>query len=429
MAKRSKRQRRDNDRDVIELKLKAMAYGGSALGTHRGRTVFVPYTLPGERVQARVVNKTRNVDFAQGVQLLDASADRVYPECPHFGPGRCWGCQWQHIDYRAQLLLKQDVLADQLARMGNFDDRTLERAVKRVIASPEIWRYNYQITFERSPDGQLGLMKADGRHVEPIAECLVLHEELQALYDSIDLNFPDLDRVTLQLGTDGRTMIILSMTSEDAPHLEIDLATSVNVLLPDNEPVNLVGDTTTTYHIGGRDMRVTAGSFFRSNVAQIDNLIPLVLEFLDLSDNDSVLDLYAGVGVFSAFIALRAGLVTLVESYPPAVTDADENVADFDNVDVVEGPVENVLESLVDAGEIYEKAVVDPSGSGLSRKTVQSLLALDLERIVYVSNNPATLARDGQQLVKNGYRLERVQPIDFSPQTYYIDAVALFVKT
>ncbi|MCA9914735.1 MAG: hypothetical protein KC496_15385, partial [Anaerolineae bacterium] len=101
------------DDGTIELTLKGMANGGYALGTQHRRTFLVPYTIPGETITARPTEKRGNVEFAQGVQLLDASADRVMPQCPHFGPGRCWGCQWQHINYEAQLLLKQDVLADQ----------------------------------------------------------------------------------------------------------------------------------------------------------------------------------------------------------------------------------------------------------------------------------------------------------------------------
>lgn len=426
-SQRSNRQS-SNVGATVEVKLKAMAYGGSALGSANKRTVFVPYTIPGERVKAHIVRSERNVDFAEGDQLLSASADRVFPACPHFGPGQCWGCQWQHIDYNAQLLLKQDVLADQLARMGKFDDATLDRAMKPVVPAPDQWGYNHQMTFERSPDGYLGLARVDGRTIQAIEQCLVLHESLQALYESIDLDFPDLKSISLQLGSDGQTMIILSMTSEDAPHLEIDLATSVNVLLPDNEPVNLIGDTITRYEIGGREFRVTVGAAFRSNIRQIEPMIAEILRLLALDDNDNVLDLYAGTGVFSAFLALRAGLVTLVESYPPAVTDADENLADFDNVDIVEGSVEDVLTALIDAGETYTKAIVDPPGSGLSGDALAALLELNLERLVYVSSHPATLARDGRKLVENGYRLETVQPFDFAPQTYYIDCVALFVR-
>lgn len=415
--------------DTFEVQLKAMANGGAAIGWHNKRTTFVPYTIPGETVRVRIVDKQRNVDFAHGVELIEASADREFPQCPHFGQGKCWGCQWQHMNYEAQLLLKQDVLADQLYRMGKFPDEVLERAMNPVVPSPQQWRYNYNMTLERSNTGELGIWRADGRTIEPIETCHIMHPDLQALYDMLDVDFEDMERMALWLGSDGETMILISMKNESPPQLLADFPTSVNVVLPDNEPVNLVGDTLVNYEVGGRNFRVTAGGTFRANIPQIDNLIYEVLTMLDLSENDHVLDLYAGVGVFSAFIAARAGLVTLVESYPPMATDAEENLADFDNIDIVEGAVEEVLQSLIEANEIYEAALVDPPSSGLSRDAMVSLLELNIPKIVYVSSDPASFARDAQHLVKNGYQLVKVQPFDFAPQTYYIETASLLVKS
>ena len=144
--------------DTFELELEAMAHGGSALGRHAGRAIFVPYTIPGERIEARITSERGRVAFAEGVRLLDASADRVYPRCAHFGPGRCGRCQWQHIDYAAQALLKQDVLADQLARIAGLDDAD----VRPIITSPDVWGYNFQMTMEAGEDGAPGFRTMDG---------------------------------------------------------------------------------------------------------------------------------------------------------------------------------------------------------------------------------------------------------------------------
>ena len=428
-AARDDRPQSSPDDGTFPLKMKAMAHGGYALGTANKRPVFVPYTIPGETVKVRITETRGSVDFAAGVEMLNASADRVYPECPHFGPGRCWGCQWQHIDYKAQLLLKQDVLADQLSRLGNFQDAVLERAMKAVKPSPEQWRYNYHMTYERDAStGELGLPRIDGRSLQPIEVCHILHEDLQTLYDIIEIDFEDMEKLALWRGSDGETMLIITMSSEDAPELTADLPTSVNVILPDNEPVNLLGDSMVHYDIGGRIFRVTAGGFFRANVPQVEPLVNEVLDMLRLSEHDSVLDLYGGVGVFSAFMASRAGLVTLVESYPPTATDAEENLKDFDNIDIIEGSVEDVLPSLIEAGEQYDAIVLDPPSKGLSRDAMEALITLNSPRLVYVSSDPASLARDAQHLCKRGYKLKKVQPFDFAPQTYYIDAVALLEK-
>jgi 23S rRNA (uracil1939-C5)-methyltransferase len=406
--------------ETFELELEAMAHGGSALGRHDKRTVFVPYTIPGERIRARLTQDKGRVAFGEGVTLLEASADRVFPVCPHFGPGKCWRCHWQHIDYPAQLLLKQDILADQLARIGGFEDAD----VREVIPSPEQWYYNYHMTMSVTEDGTPGFPTADDRII-PIQECHILNPDLLALYHALDLDFKDMRQLRLQIGTDGEHMLVLTMKSEDAPELEIDLPTSVNILLPDGEPVNLIGEAVTRYSIGGRVFRATAGSSIRANASQMENLVSVVLDMLNLTGNEAVLDLYAGVGIYSAFVGQRARLVTLVESYPPAVTDADENLSDLDNVDVIEGTVEEVVPALDDE---YQVAIIDPPNDGLSAEAIDLLGEGDLSRLVYVSSDPATLARDAKRLAAKGYRLGAVQPIDLAPQTYYIDAIALLER-
>jgi len=422
-----KRSRRPQD-ETVELTIKAMANGGYGLGTHRRQTIFVPYTIPGETLTAQVVEQRGKVGFAKGLSLQDASADRVMPQCPHFGPGRCWGCQWQHMDYQAQLLLKQDVLVDQLSRLGKVDDPTLEKAIQPVIPAPEQWAYNQHIIFERDSSGALGLYR-DGQGIEPIDVCYVLHPDLQTLYTNIDIDYEQMQRLALWRGSDGATMLIITMREEEAPELMTDLPTSVNVLLPDNEPVNLLGETVVHYDIGGRSFRMTAGGSFRANVAQIEPLIQTVLEMLDLSGDENVLDLYAGVGIFSAFLAPRAETVTMVESYPPMATDAEENLADLENVDIIEGSVEQVLESVQEGDQTYHAAVLDPSGRGMSKQALASLAELALPRLVYIGSDPASFSRNLRELSKQGYKLRRVQPIDFAPQTYYVEAVALLEKS
>ncbi|RMF77722.1 MAG: class I SAM-dependent RNA methyltransferase [Chloroflexi bacterium] len=406
--------------DTFELELTAMAHGGSALGRHSGKTIFVPFTIPGEVITGRIVEDKGRVAFAEGITLLEASADRVFPACAHFGPGKCGRCQWQHIAYPAQLLLKQDVLADQLERIGGFSDVE----IAPVIPSPRQWGYNHQITLQVQ-DGVPGFKRADGLGIHVIDECHIMHPALLELLQTLDLDFTALTQMTLRIGSDGVLMLIISTADDNAPELHTDLPLSINLLLSDNEPVNLIGDSHTRYTIAGRNFRVTAGSGFRANIAQLEALAAVVLEMLNLRGSESVLDLYAGVGFFSAFIAERTQLVTLIESYPPAVTDADENLVDYEHVDVIEGAVERVLPELDDS---YHAAVLDPPDNGLSTDAIDLLGASNLPRLVYVSSDPATLARDGKRLDAQGFHLEFVQPLDLAPHTYHIDSVALFIR-
>lgn len=418
------------DSQLIELELETMAHGGSALGRVNQRVVFVPYTIPGERVRARVITGKGRSLFAEGVTLLDASTDRVYPSCPHFGPGKCGRCHWQHIDYAAQLLLKQDVLSDQLERIGGFNDAE----VKPVIRSPEIWGYNWSMTLDATAGGKLGFfapaLQGIGREtgdklpIFPITECHILHPELLALKDALDLeSMSGLRRITLRLGSDHQRLAIIETQNDEAPQLEIDLPMSVNLLRGDGIAVNLVGDLHSRYVVNERSFRVSAGCDFRANLSQIERLINIVTDALDR--HAKVLDLYAGIGLFGAFIASRARLVTLVEADTVAVNDAEINLADVDNVDIIEGVAEDVLVSLEDD---YDAALLDAPENGLSKAVIDRLLELDIPRLVYVSSDPATLARDGKRLAAGGYQLTYAQPIDLSPQTYFIDTVAVFER-
>jgi 23S rRNA (uracil1939-C5)-methyltransferase len=405
----------------IELELTGMAHGGSALGRHNGRTIFVPYALPGERVTARITQDKGRYAYAEGVMMFNPSPDRVRPRCPHFGPGKCGGCHWQHIDYPAQLRFKEQIVRDQFARLGGLPDVR----VLPIIASPDEWAYRDHVTFSLTPDGKLGFVATDNQTVIPIQECYIIRPELLDLFEQINLeDIPNLTRVRLQVGSDAADRLMLISTEDDQPpEVEIDFPASVNFLLSDNEPFNLIGSTHVNYTIKGRTFRVTAGGFFQVNLPQAETLVDLVLEALDLRGDESVLDLYAGVGLFTAFIAERASLVTSVESYPPAVTDADDNLHDFENIDLIEGSVEDVLFNLEGP---FDAAVVDPPRQGLDREALEALIEHKPRTIVYVSCDPATLARDAKQLVAAGYTLDAVQPVDMFPQTFHIEAVTRF---
>jgi 23S rRNA (uracil1939-C5)-methyltransferase len=413
------------DDNTFELELDEMVHGGQALGRHAGRAIFTRYTIPGERIVARISDDRGRYAFAEGVSLIDGSEVRVAPRCPHFGPGRCGGCHFQHIDYAAQPIFKRDVVIDQLTRIGGFEDA--DALVRPTIASPLPWSYRNHATFHVDESGQLCFVGIDGHTLIPIEECHIIQPELLDLFDLMDFeDISELNRVRLQVGTDPNDrMVVLSTRDDEAPELAVDLPVSVNFLLSDNEPVNLIGSSHVTYQIRGRYFRVTAGAFFQVNVPQAETLLDLVLETLDLQGDETVLDLYAGVGLFTAFLAERAALVTSIESYPPAVTDADENLSDLDNVDLIEGSVEDVITLLA---ESYDVVVMDPPRTGVDARVLDAIDDLAPPKIVYVSCDPATLARDAKRLAVKGYRLVDVQPVDMFPQTYHIECVAEFVR-
>lgn len=451
MARKTRRQPRPRKRpakpvqlgESVKLEITDMAQGGFGLAAHQGKRVFVPYTLPGESVSAQLVDERGSALFARGKSLHAASADRVRARCAHFGYGRCWACQFQHIDYAAQLLLKQDVLADQLARIGKLPDHLIDRVMRPLVPAAEQWGYNQRLTLSRAATGAWGLPRAGKAGVEALAECHTSHPELMDTLAQLDIDYEHARRLTLQRGSAGDIMLIFHLDKEEAPSLQTDLPLSVNLLLPDNSPVNLIGDAFSSITVTGHNrsaaaqnsaedcqfrLRVTAGSYMRPNVKQTSALASEVSRALGLRGSERALDLYAGTGLFSAVMARRAQLVTLVESYPPAANDAEFNLRQYEHIDIVEGQVEAVLADMAARSARYDVALVDPPGSGINDDIVTNLIALAVRRLVYVSGEPASLARDCRQLFKAGFKLKSLQPIDMAPQAFYITAVAVFER-
>ncbi len=406
--------------EVFRLEITDIANGGQGIGRYKGRPIFVPFTIPGEEITARIVENRGKYAFGEGVQVLAASNDRLLPPCQHFGPKRCGGCQWQHMTYEAQLALKTDIVIDQFIRIGGFNNPP----VRLTLPSPKQWAYNHQAVFYPLSEGKLGYRTIDGKKLFAVEECPITVPDILELAARLDLDLPTLTRVKIMDNGRGDQMIILSTSDDEPPELELDFSTSVNFLTEDNEPANLIGSTHLKYDVLGRSYRVTAGSFFRSNLEQIETLANVVLNMLHLTGTENALDLYAGVGILGSVIAPQVSLVTCVESYPPAATDAEENVPE--NVDVIEGAVADVLPDLE---ESYPIAVLDPPPQGMDKADMDALGAVNPTQVVYVGQDPATLARDTKRLVERfGYTLQAVQPIDFEPQTFRTVSAAYLSK-
>ncbi len=407
---------------MLTLQLTGVAHGGAAIGRHEGKVIFVPYALPGETVRAEIVEEHARYAYARLLEVLEPSPERVTPPCPYFGPDGCGGCHWQHASCEAQLRFKAQVVAEQLARIGGL----AESPVLPTIPDPSGWAYRNQARFHPAPGGGLGFCLEDRRDVVPVEECLILHPLLADLYDALDLELPDLTSLTLRAGVaTGDRMLILETAEDEAPEVEIDLPVSCVLLLSDGTPVPLIGGWTITEAVAGHTYRISAPSFFQANTAQAERLVGLVLEYLDPQGNETVLDGYCGVGLFTLPLAERAGLVVAVEVDPFAVEDLLVNAAGIENVEVIEGPVEAAVR---DWEGMLEAAVVDPPRAGLSPEALEGLVAAGPARLVYVSCDPATLARDARRLTAAGYRLEKVQPVDMFPQTYHIETVSLWVR-
>ena len=422
--------------DPLTLRLTTIAHGGEALGRHGGKVIFVPYAIPGETVRVQVVEEKARWARARLLEVLEPSPDRVAPPCPYFGPGRCGGCQWQHIAYPRQLALKQEIVRDQLTRLGHLDDPPVRPT--RAVGQP--WGYRNHVQFAVDPQGHIGFYAAGSHQVIPVDRCLLLHPLLDELHQLLDLELPELTRLSLRAGVATEDQMLVLETQEDeAPELEVDLPVSCVLLRHRQPPLILTGRGHIEEEVAGQRYRVSAGSFFQVNTVGAEALVEAVAAVLEPGPDDRLLDAYCGVGLFGLALAERVAEVIGIEVASIASLDFVWNgeIRGLENVTLIEGPVEEVLAAWVTAmeapptsfGEAVDLAVVDPPRRGMGVEAVAALARLGPRRVAYVSCDPATLARDAQAFTQAGYRLAEVQPVDMFPQTYHVECVGLYVKT
>ncbi len=370
--------------DSITLQLDHMAYGSDAIGRSDGKAIFVPGGIAGETVRVEIVEQHNRFARARLIEVIQPSPYRVQPRCPHFGfdLDSCGGCQWQHIAYEAQLNFKTQIVREQFQRIGRLADAN----VRETIPSPDVWAYRNHVRFSKSADGRLGFQAAKSNRVVPIEVCHIVEEPILMWLQS-------------------RVSTNLEINSVDN---QIDVRFS-NLQLP----------------ISNFQFQISSDSFFQVNSSLISTLVEQVLTKLDPKNHEAILDAYCGVGLFTRFIAPQADRVLGIESSRSAIQDAKQNLSEFKNVKLYRGLIEKILLTIA---ESIDTAVVDPPRAGCGRQVIQALIDHRVKRIVYVSCDPSTLARDTRQLIDSGYRLIEAQPIDLFPQTYHIETVALFVR-
>jgi 23S rRNA (uracil1939-C5)-methyltransferase len=416
------------------IQLTTLTYGGETLGRlPDGRAVFVPYGLPGETVRLHLVAEKRGHARAELLEVLTPAPSRLAPHCPHhFVPGAppdacCGGCHYQHLPYPDQLAAKQAILRDQLIRLAGLADPL----VRPTVPSPTPWNYRNHVQFHLTPTARLGFQAAHSHHIVQISECHLPELALNALWPQLDLEpLPGLARLSLRLGADDDAMLVFE--SDDPQPLAVtveDLPLSVVQVGPRGALV-LAGSDHLVMEVRGRPFRVSAASFFQVNTLQAAALVEALLARLPLAPAAAILDLYCGVGLFSAFIAPHVGRLLGVESAPSASDDFAANLDEFDNVEFYEAPAELALPALAEAQPALRPAavVLDPPRAGLAPAALEALLRLDAPLLAYVSCDPATLARDARRLVAAGYRLEQATPFDLFPQTYHIESLSFWVK-
>ena len=407
--------------NVIELELNGIGSQGQSVGRHRGKVVFVPRALPGEVVRVRIVEDRKRWARGELLGVLDPSRDRIDPPCPYYGA--CGGCHWQHASYAAQLAYKQQVVADQLRRTGHVSDPP----VLPVRGMQEPWAYRNHAQFTLTGSGKLGFQAARSHNTVPVDRCLLLHPLLDELHAALDVDWLGLRRLSLRAGIHtGEQMVVLETVDDEIPELAVDTPLSCVLSLQDGTDLALIGQNVYHEALRERIFCISASSFFQVNTVQAETMLDIVETYLALEAEDVLLDVYCGVGTFGLSLRDQVARVIGIEEHPAAIRDAQSNAGDDDRVTLVEGKAETIM-SRLDAG--VTKAVIDPPRQGCKPQVIDALVRLAPQRIVYVSCNPSTLARDAALLVQRGYRLVEVQPVDVFPQTYHVEVLSLWQRT
>ena len=408
------------------LELTGIAHGGEAIGRLDGRIVFVSHGLPGEEVEVELVEDRRDYARAQIVEVLRPSEERVTPPCPYFGT--CGGCQWQHAAYPAQLRFKQQIVAEQLKRIGGFQDA--ERHGLPTLGMQSPWHYRNHARFSVGRRfGELCFTKQGTRSLLRIDRCWLMQPPINETLARLQGRLAGFGshQVTIRVGANtGDQLVSPKLTptpdvtsGETALHEEL-LGRRFRIAAPAFFQVNTVREQREPPNSAERFAGRLSPRDDRLSMAEL--LILTALDRLDPQPGDVVVDAYCGVGTFTSLVAPFVREVIGIEESSAAIKDAWENARDLANVQFVCGKTEDVLPKL---HQRANKVLLDPARVGCDPAVLQALSTSELERVVYVSCDPATLARDLAILRDHGdYALIDVQPLDMFPQTYHVECVA-----
>lgn len=370
----------------VTVDLESMTASGECLARHAGMALFVAMGIPGERVEVKITHRRKTWGRARITRVLVPSPLRVAPPCVHFG--HCNGCEWQHIDYAAQVRYKTDMVRELLAHVGGLPNAN----VSPCIPSPIAYGYRNRIQLIASRQGRLGYRARHSHHVVEIEHCPIAADALNALIPLCQTNAGEM--VELRRHDAGATA-----TQDESIRITV----------------------------GQHTYRASGHAFFQVNTSVAALLVNAVLRALDLQRHERVLDVYCGVGLFTVPVANRAAQVTGIEANVEACDDARFNLqAAGALADIFALDAGAALHTPTIASTRWDAIVLNPPRAGVDHATLLNVMALRAPKLVYVSCDPATLARDAKRLAAGGYVLQSAQPFDMFPQTHHVETVAVF---
>lgn len=446
--------------DLVTVKIEDMSHDGEGVGKLEGFPLFVKDTVIGDVAEVKILKLKKNYGYARLTELKEPSPDRVEPPCPL--SRRCGGCQLQAMSYEKQLEFKRNKVQNHLSRIGGLTDVV----VLPVIGMESPWRYRNkaQIPVGYDREGRLisGFYAGRTHAIIDQEDCLLGNEKNSRIMEVVkgflkenkiaayqEESHKGLLRHVLirTAAATGEVMVCLVINGKKFPQAEkltealkaVPGVTSIslnvnmertNVILG-KEQINLYGPGYITDKIGEISYRISPQSFFQVNPAQTRILYETALEYAQLTGSEQVWDLYCGTGTISLFLAQKAAFVRGVEIVPAAVENARDNAElnGIKNAEFFTGRAEEVLPRMVRENQAKaDVIVVDPPRKGCEESLLETMVNMEPERIVYVSCDSATLARDLKYLSAKGYAVERVQPVDMFPMTVGVETVVMLTK-
>ncbi|MBU1299480.1 MAG: 23S rRNA (uracil(1939)-C(5))-methyltransferase RlmD [Bacteroidetes bacterium] len=458
----------------IILQIESAAYEGKNVARHEGKVYFVEGAVPGDTARCVVKKSKKSYAEVEAIEIIENSSLRVTPKCKYFGI--CGGCKWQNLSYEAQLEFKRQNVVDSFERIGGMKNVN----ILPVIGTERQYFYRNKMEFTFSRQRWLLEEERDssfdekagfglGLHVPKrfekvldINECWLQSESSNKILNTVRA-FAKVKNLSIySIKThEGYMRHLVIRTSETTGEIMVNLVTTydehdamtaLTELLKKEVPqistiVNNItgrksmvafGESEKIYHgsgyiyerLGNYRFRISANSFFQTNTRQADRLYAIVKDYACLTGSENVYDLYSGTGTIAIYVSDMAANVIGIESVDSAIQDARKNVElnNIQNCDFILGDLKDRLTKNKDWFNEHPKpdvVIIDPPRSGIHPKVIKEIAILQPKRIVYVSCNPATQARDVKSFIESGYRLEKVQPIDMFPQTYHIETVAL----
>jgi tRNA/tmRNA/rRNA uracil-C5-methylase (TrmA/RlmC/RlmD family) len=411
--------------DLVELTVGEAAHGGWCVARlDPGPVIFVRHALPGEQVRAVITQTTAKLARADAVEILAASADRVTPPCPHAHPGGCGGCDWQHASLPAQRALKAAVVRQQLRRIAGLER---DVTVEALPGSEDGLGWRTRVKFAVGPGGVAGLRRHRSHEIVAVGDCPIAHP-LAGAADVTGRDWSGFTSVEVAVAPGSGQRAVIVAGNAPVPEIAADTVVQERSGRP-GRSVARRGTGTLRQRAAGRDWRVDATAFWQVHPAAADTLAAAVLDAVRPQPGEVALDLYCGAGLFAGVLAGAvgpSGTVIGIEADAAAVRDARHNLRATPWARVHRGDAAAELARRGPSGATL--AVLDPPRTGAARQVLDLLSASQVNRIGYVSCDPATLARDIAVLTASGWSLEALRAFDAFPMTHHVECLATLAR-